>query len=243
MADSVEHASLLDMVTSVHEILTYVRVRKLGAAAAAVLTMVGLSACETKVGQAAVVQGHRLSDSNLSNYVRSGAKPYTDSSTNASVYPKLYALESWVDDQLFERAVESKGGRVTSAELTATRSVVLGTETSDALVASFAKRGYTEQFVMLAIHEQQMIVLVLKRLAPKATYAQILSALQNGQANGALLSAVQKAKSAVSVSPRYGKWDPKTLSLTDSRGAGPPSFITFLSNDVGSVASVPPSTG
>lgn len=203
------------------------RLRKLGAAAVALLAVVALSSCDSKVGQAAVVQGQRLSDADLATYVKPAAKSYSGGS-GVTVYPKLFALERWISDHVFERAVESRGGAPTSDEERLTRALVLGTRSTGELTSALGKLGYTPRFTDLAVHEQQMIVLLVKRLAPKIPYSQITSALQNKQVGAALLTTVQKAKVQVSVSGRYGSWDPNQLSLTRSRGSGLPSFVSFL---------------
>jgi hypothetical protein len=216
--------------------------RALGVAAVAVLMVLGLSSCNTKVGQAAVVQGHRLSDSDLEGYLKPTAKAYTDSN-NATVIPKLYVLENWIDDELFERTVESRGGRVTAAELTKTRGLVLGSGSLSDVSTYYGKLGYTNRFVSLFLHEQQMIVLLVKRLAPNVAEAQIIPALQSGRLTASLLAAVRSAKLKVSVSPRYGSWNASRLSLTQTRGAGLPSFIKFLPGDASGSASIPPTTG
>jgi hypothetical protein len=207
--------------------LANVRVRKLGAAAVALLAVAALSSCDSKVGQAAVVQGHRLSDADLATYIKPAAKSYSDSS-GVTVYPKLFVLERWISDHVFEQTVESRGGAPTSDEQRLTRAVVLGTSTTDKITAIYGKLGYTPRFTDLAVHEQQMIVLLVKRLAPKIRYSQIYTALQNKQVGAAVLAAVQKAKVHVSVSARYGSWNPNRLSLTESRGSGLPSFVSFL---------------
>ncbi len=219
------------------------RLRKLGAGAIALLAVTGLSSCDSKVGQAAVVQGHRLSDSDLSAYIQTGAKSYTDKNSGATVVPKLYALENWIDDQLFERAVESRGGRVTAPELRLTRGLVVGSGSPEDISTFYTKLGYTERFAKLFLHEQQMVVLLVKRLVPKVPDSQIISALQSGQLGGALLGAVKKVKANVSVSARYGKWDASKLALTDTPGAGLPSFITFLAQDAAGTANVPATSG
>ena len=46
-----------------------VRARKLTALAAAVLAVAGLSACRSNVGAAAVVDGHRISESDVHTYL------------------------------------------------------------------------------------------------------------------------------------------------------------------------------
>lgn len=218
------------------------KLRMLSMAAAAVLAVAGLSACTSKVGQAAVVEGHRLSDSSLSSYLQTGAKVYTDSASNTSVVPKLYVLESWIDDQLFQRAVEAKGGAIQAGELSTVRGLVLGTGTVADVSKYYRKLGYADRFAALFVHEQEMVVLLVKRLAPTLPDSQVIPALQSGQVGSALLAAVAKLKPDVSVSGRYGKWDAKKLSLTQTAGAGLPGFVTFEPAASGGLSSLPAPT-
>ncbi|MDQ6851567.1 MAG: hypothetical protein M3070_16830 [Actinomycetota bacterium] len=202
------------------------RLRRLAAAAVALLAVAGLSSCTSKVGQAAVVGGHRLSDSDLTTFVQAAAKSYPDPSTRTTVVPKLNALEVWINDQLFAGAVQSHGGPVTSAELGRTQALVLGRGTLQDVTSHFDKLGYTGRFSALLVHRQQLILLLVKRLVPKIADSQIASALQNANVVRALLAAVQKIK--VSVSGRYGSWDPQHIALTQTRGAGLPGFVSFV---------------
>ncbi len=204
-----------------------VRVRKFGAAAVAVLAVAGLSSCDSKVGQAAVVDGHRLSDSNLSGYVQAGAKSYADPNSGKSVVPKLQALDSWIIDRIVEDTVEAHGGPVTPAELSRSRSIALGKRTIGDLTKVYSKQGFTDRFAELLLHEQQMVVLLAKRLVPTIADSQILSALSNQQFGSKIVTTVQQSHPAVSLSARYGAWDAKNLTLIQTRGAGLPSFITF----------------
>ena len=50
-------------------------------------------------------------------------------------------------------------------------------------------------------------------------------------------AAISKVKIPVQISPRYGTWDPSTLSLTSDGGAGLPSFVRLPSSDSSSAAS------
>ena len=99
--------------------------RTLTVAVLAAIAVSGLSACQNKVGVAASVAGERLSDSQLSTYVKPGAAPYADQSGTGTVVPKVYAVQNWMEDRLFVRAVANKGGPATKAELLSARAAVL----------------------------------------------------------------------------------------------------------------------
>jgi hypothetical protein len=210
-----------------HEILDGVRFRRtLTAASLAALAMTGLSACQTKIGLAASASGHRLSDSDLAKYIKPGAAPYADQSSGAKVTPKLYALENWIDDQLFTDAVTKHGGAPTAQDVTAAKSAVLGSRTSEDYTTFYGGLGYTPSFSDLIINQSTMLVVLVERLG-KVNATDAIKILQSGQASAPLLKAVTATKPQVTVSPRYGAWDPAHLSLSADPGAGTPGFVTF----------------
>ena len=69
----------------------------------AVLALGTLTACRTKIGQAASVNGVSFSDSDLGSYLRPGAGPYTAS--NQRVVPKVLILTTWIRTQLIDAAI------------------------------------------------------------------------------------------------------------------------------------------
>lgn len=210
-----------------HDILDGVRFRRtLTAVSLAALAMTGLSACQTKIGLAASASGHRLSDSDLAKYIKAGAAPYTDQSSGAKVTPKLYALENWIDDQLFTDTAIKHGGAPSTQDLTAAKAAVLGSRSSDDYTTFYGGLGYTPSFSDLIINQSSMLVILVERIGDvSATDA--IKILQSGQAGPTLLKAVSATKPQVTVSPRYGAWDPKGLSLSADPSAGTPGFVTF----------------
>jgi hypothetical protein len=203
-----------------------VRLRRvLTAASIAVLAAGGLSGCESKVGLAASASGQRLTNSDLSGYVKPGAQPYTDQSSQ-TVVPKVYALGTWIDDRLFADTVAAHGRPATSAELSAARAAVLGTNSEADYQKAVAKQGYTRKFADLVLEQSSMLVVLVQRLG-KVGPADALSILQSGQADSALLKAVDATKPEVQVSARYGEWDPTRLRMSTDPTAGVPDFVAF----------------
>jgi hypothetical protein len=199
--------------------------RTLSAATLAVLAMGGLSACQTKVGMAASAAGHRLSDSDLTTYVQAGAAPYTDQNSNTTVVPKLFALENWVNLQLFTAAVTAKGGAPKPAELAGSKTAILGGRSMTAFEKIYTKLGYTKKLADLILNQGSTLVVLVERLAPGITADQAIQALQSGQAGATLVKTVNATKPKVVVSPRYGAWDPTLLSLNADPRAGLPNFV------------------
>ncbi len=202
-----------------------------------VLTLVALAAatltaCQTKVGQAAEVAGATLSDSTLSGLVKPGATPYTDQS-NTQVVPKLNALTTWVRNELIKAAIAAKGGSATADELTAARSVI-----NDAGVPAQAAKanhgfGYAAGFFELLTQQYELLTVLIERLAHTTDAAKAFNLLQSGQATNAFVSAIVSTRTKVDISPRYGTWDQKTLGVASpvkDPAAGAPGFVHFGSS-------------
>jgi predicted small secreted protein len=217
----------------VHEILCTVRFRRI----LAVLTLVvlaasTLTACETKVGQAAAVGGATLSDSALADFVQPGATPYTDQS-GTQVVPKLNALTTWVRNELINKAIEAHGGPATTDELNAARSVINDSGVPDQAVKANRGNGYAPGFFDELTRQYVLLTVLIERLAKTSDAAKAFNLLQSGQANNAFVSAIVATKTKVDISPRYGTWDPKTLgvaSFAKYPGAGAPPFVRFRSS-------------
>jgi hypothetical protein len=190
----------------------------------AALAVAGLSGCQTKVGQAAVVDGVRLSDSDLSRYVTDKAVPF--SSSGGVITPKVFALETWIDVQLFERAIRDNGGAITQAERNANESFALnGSDPADVSKA-YTDKGFTKALSDLRIQEQADFLLLAERLHPDLSSTEVLQGVQ-GSLGQQVVSTVIKYGKKVSVSGRYGSWDATQLALSTDSQSGLPSFVTF----------------
>ncbi|MCW2644663.1 MAG: hypothetical protein JWP07_772 [Pseudonocardiales bacterium] len=206
------------------------RVRKLtavvGMTAVTALAMGGLTACDSKVGQAAIVGGHRISESDLSKYVSpAGAAPSVlaaAAKAGQSVYPKTEVVQILIQQQLFERTLAKNGGVPTKGELAALHdqaaATFLGTQLTGAALDSYLKSaqgsyGYGSSYAQALLHTIELEA----ALAVKV----------KAQSLADLAAAVNKLNITVEVNPRYGKWDPKNLTL-----GGPTSNIPdFLKLD------------
>jgi hypothetical protein len=202
--------------------------RLLTAAVTGVLALGVLTACETKVGLAASAEGQRLTNSSLAGFVQPGAKPYTDNSTNppTTVTPKLFALENWIDNQIFASTVAKHGGAATPAELSTARSAVLGSHTVADYQKFYGSQGYTKPFADLILDQSALLVVLVERLAHTSA-ANAIQALNSSQIGSTLLKTITATNPKVEVSPRYGAWIPSKLSLSTDPGAGAPSFVMF----------------
>jgi hypothetical protein len=205
-----------------------VKLRPIGALIVAAAAIVGLSACQSKVGQAAVVNGERISDSELATYAtRTGPSASVLAAAKQQgtppVEPRVQALTSLIQEQVFLNVLRKSGGVPKDSELAALHDEavqrLLGGQstTGDAFDALLGKQvkayGLTDKFTTLVLRAAELEDTIINRT--KATSFAELAAKVN------------RYPIAVSVSGRYGTWDKKTLSLVTSGNAGLPSFVTF----------------
>jgi hypothetical protein len=210
--------------------------RILTAITLAVLAMGGLSACQTKIGQAAAVGKVTLSDSDLTSYLKPGTGPYTPQGSSQQVVPKVLVLTTWVRTQLLNSAIGDRGGPATTAELNGARAAVQTQSPVQQAEESYARYGFENKFGDLLFDETVRLVVLVQRLAKGITATQALQVLQGSQGsqvNNAIGSAIAKANKAVQISPRYGKWDARSVALSAKKSGAPdltsgaPSFVKF----------------
>jgi hypothetical protein len=219
-----------------------VRVRKLtavvGMTAVTALAMGGLTACDSKVGQAAIVGGHRISESDLSMYVSpAGPAPSVVSAAakaGQQVFPKTEVVQILIQQQLFERTLAKNGGVPTNSQLASLHdqaaATFLGTQLTGAALDSYLKSaqgayGYGANYAQALLRTIELEAALAVKVKAKSLTD--------------LAAAVNKLSIKVQVNPRYGTWDPKNLTL-----GGPTSNIpSFLKlQGVSTAASTAPAT-
>lgn len=205
------------------------------ASVAAVLVLGALSACDSKVGQAAIVGGHRISESDLSGFVTSaGPSAKVLSAAKAAgqgVYPKTEVIQVLIQQQLFERTLAKNGGVPSAGELatlhdraaaTFLGTQLTGTKLDDYLQTTQSSYGYAGKYARTLLRTVELEAALA--VAVKASSLADVS------------KAVNKLQLDVSVNPRYGKWQPTTLTL-----GGPSSSVPdFLQLGGASSASAAP---
>jgi len=197
-----------------------VRRRILTAALAATLAVAGLAGCQSNVGVAARVDGHRITESSVNNYLESSGVDKTLASQASAQgqqisAPRSQVLQTLIQEQVFRKALAEQGVHPSASDLAnvhdqAAASVMQTQLTGSALDTALDKRlpafGIKSSFRPTLLRTQQLEYLFLKKVGDQAQ------------------AALTKADIPVSVSPRYGAWDPKTLSLGTE--AVLPSFVT-----------------
>jgi hypothetical protein len=198
-----------------------VRVRTLGAVVAAVLALAGLTACRTNVGTAATVDGQRITESDVNRYVTHAGPDKTYiaqvSQNGGSVpSPRSFVLGILLREKVFERTLASLGsvpseGQLSSYRADATNILSSGqTSAADSFEAA-VRRGLPKLGVSSKFSSAYMRVGELEYAIVKAK-------------NSNVAALVKQAGIRISVSPRYGAWDPNQVFLRS--GPALPSYLT-----------------
>lgn len=205
------------------------RVRKLTAVAVAgaALALSALTGCDTKVGQAAIVDGHRITESQVAKYLTATAAAVpvqSQAGATTTIAPRAYVLNTLIDQRLYDRLLTStKAGRPSEGDIAkATEQALAGVSVQQATEQSKIL-GYTAAFDRLWVRVQILGQVLQKDVA-------------QGEDVRALLA---KLHFAVTVNPRYGSWDAKILALSDGGAAGVPDFLRLVSPGPGTTASSP----
>jgi hypothetical protein len=201
-----------------------VRLRTLGAVVAAVLALAGLAGCRTNVGTAASVTGHRITESDVNDYVRpSGPDPafvkQVEQSGQKLLPPRTFVLHFLIQEQVFQQTLESLHKMPSEARLASSHDAAAsfifqtqlsGTDLDAAIKDGLPKSGVTSEFSSVYIRAAELEYTLIKA--------------ENVTSPAQLSSLVKRAGITVSVSPRYGSWDSANLSL---QGQVPvPDYLT-----------------
>jgi hypothetical protein len=199
---------------------------------AAALAVLGLAGCDSNVGTAAVVGGRHISDSDVSQYLTPQAKPFSiqsGSGGSSTIVPRSYVLGVLIRDEVLTRTLAAtKGGMPSQSELTSTEQQLTQGASEQDQQKQYTQYGFTPAFAAIDLRDTTLEAILARRV---------------GATNdaGPLLKAVKKQHVTISVSGRYGTWDPNTLSLSYAPAAGAPSFIQLHSATYGDETA--PTTG
>jgi hypothetical protein len=212
-----------------------VRVRTLSAVVVAVLAVAGLAGCRTNVGTAATVGGHRITESDVNGYitptgVSSSAAAQARSQRQAVPSPRSLVLQFLIQQQLFEQTLKHLGIAYSEGSLAGShdKAAQLLLQTSlggAALDAAIEKQlpssGVQKSFRAVFLRVEELEYLLIQRRQ--------LSQLSE------LVALVKAAKVSVSVSARYGTWQPNKLILDGTPAV--PSYLTVQNAAAGQPAS------
>ncbi len=185
-----------------------VKFAKLGALAAAASAVVGLTACQSRVGAAAVVDGHRISEITVTDYLT--PKATSIPLQTGSQAPRLFVLQTLIRNSLVDSTLRANGGPATSAELAKAQAAIFAQGGSaDSQNQQLASFGLAPRFDPVYLESQELIQVLVTRV--------------NAQSDADVLAPINKLKAKISVNTRYGAWDGTALAL------GTPKAPNFLS--------------
>ncbi len=190
-------------------------VRGVAACAALVIGVSGLTACRTNVGSAATIDGHRVSETQVGDYLTGSAAPIKGSSGSQSTDPKPFVLEILIDERLYPKLLRAaKVGSPGKGQLTTLRRQYLAGKSVKAAAEGLGVKGYSAGFNSLIIDIE--------------VYATLLNQAQSAGTD--VSSIALKLHFPVKVNPRYGTWDKSTLALKSGSTAGVPGYLTLQSS-------------
>jgi hypothetical protein len=200
-----------------------VRLRTLGAFAVAVVAVAGLAGCRTNVGTAAMVNGQRITESDVNDLVtHAGVDPKLAAQAAAQQQqiqpPKSQVLTFLIQEKVFEDTLDAEKVKHPEGALNAVHDAaaseffqtnVSGTDFEATLKQRLPQFGITADFVstLLRVAELRYLLHVHNPKAPS------------------LMAIINRAKVSVTVSPRYGVWQPSQLSL--SPAAPVPGYLSL----------------
>ena len=184
------------------------RVRTLGAIAAAICAVVALSGCNSKIGAAAVVGGDTISESTVSHLVTPTSKPFTPSGSTMQIVPKAYALQTLIRNRLFADQLASAGVRPTAADLLAAQNTALQGASTAEETKLLAGYGFSNSFGPEYVKSLALLQIINDKTTNNDAYTAQATKFFNSY--------------PVNVNPRYGKWTASSLSIGV---ADPPAFL------------------
>jgi hypothetical protein len=188
-------------------------------AAASVLAVAAtcLSACQSHVGAAAFVGHQRIAESDVNKYVTANAAAYSASDPNTgaatTVNPKSQVLTLLVRNELFTDLFKTLPGGLPSAGALAkarTAAIAQLGEPLEQFTLGFTSHGYRTSFVNLELDYE-------------ATITVLLDQLKDPGDGSVLIPKLEKLHLNVSISPRYGAWEPQQYGVSDG-----PTALPFL---------------
>jgi hypothetical protein len=187
----------------------------------AAVAVLGLAGCQTKTGAAAVVGGSRVTEKDVSDYlVADGANP---------ARAKLFVLTFLVKERLYSQYLAGHGGVPSAADLAETHDDAVSTFLSQDLGTGAAADAQIDKALVAAGVKASLRPTVLRA----AGYEYTALTKINKQADQ-FFATVGSAGIKVSISPRYGSWDPK---LQDVAAVKVPDFLAVTPTPTASAAS------
>ena len=186
--------------------------RAVASAAAFVLAVCGLSACRTNVGTAATINGHRVSENAVDDYITQAAQPIKSSDGSASIAPKPFVVDILIERSVYPKILSAAGlASPTAGQLTTLRRQYLAGASTKSAVEKLGAVGYSAKMNTTIVDVQVYRTLLTDAQQRGTDFTKVVGSL----------------KFPVSVNPRYGTWDSKKLSFSADPSSGLPGFLTL----------------
>jgi hypothetical protein len=189
-----------------------VKHRPLAVVAAAAVAAAVLAGCDSKVGAAASVGSQTIRESQIAPYLTDRAKPIPTQG-GGTVVPRSYVLQDFVLESLLTSALAAHGGVPSTAQIARAATQLKQGRSTAEIVAGYTRYGFTAKMAAFDYR-----VHALESLLGSRTRAQNIQALAR---------TVNAQHVPVSVSRRFGSWDPSTLSIATSSRDGLPGMVSL----------------
>ena len=190
------------------------RVRWLAAAALCALGALTLAGCDSKIGTAAVVNGSRISESDVSRYLDPAA---ADASQARST-----ALQYQIEQKVLMVALRGKNALPSDEDLSKGHDEALSNLFNGQLSGDQAEQALDKVLGQNGLKASFGDVLV-RTVELEQAYTAAIKADQAQQA----VAELAKQNIPVSVNPRYGSWDSHNFSFTGLGSKQLPSVVTL----------------
>jgi hypothetical protein len=190
--------------------LIAVRLRAGCVAIAAVLAAVLLAGCGgSNVGIAAKVNGHQITESQLSDFVTPKAQGIDLTGQGQLTPPKPFVLYILISEQVYRVLLQKTGGVPSPGRVSALINSYVGNSTPQRAVASFGVHGYAPAFAQEILRYRALNSILGER---------VRSGID-------VRGALQHLHLPVVINPRYGTWDAKRLVIVTEPSAGLPGYL------------------
>jgi hypothetical protein len=186
-----------------------VKVRSLVVLPVVALVAVGLAGCDSKAGAAAVINGHKITETQLADYLTPQVKPIPLST--GDVPARTFVLRTLIGNEVVPAFLTQIGAQVTDAELNKAKAALLQGSSEDAVVKQVTGIGLSAKFVPVYLRGNELSYILQRRFSSQQQYD----------------DALKKFHPSVTVNRRYGTWDAQTLSMSDFSRSQLPGFISY----------------
>jgi hypothetical protein len=175
--------------------------------------VLGLAGCQTKVGAAAVVGGDRITEKQVDNYI--------ESTTPNAASARSLVITYLVKGQLYQKFLADRHDNPSNSDLTSLHDTAISSLLSSQLGTGSAADALIDQVLVKAGIKTSYRPILLRATELEAATFTLLHVTSTTTA-AEFFGAVAKAKISVSISPRYGSWDPARQDVADAKT---PNFL------------------